>query len=722
VSFGIRHIRPFLPLLICATALAQPQDRSAGLYRLIASDPDAALRLTPELAPELATAQEIGGVLRARVEDDFEHNQSRVRWSLQTATETIEIYPAAAVQPLASAPVMIRGVRVRDRMAVSAMRRANPADAAQTATSQCTTTGPQNIAVVMATTPSNPAFPPGFSAAAVAQEFFGQSGGSLSTASLNSYWQDASYGQTSATGQVAGPFALSQDFTCDQLPELLSAAVAAADSSVDFTRFSRVAVLFPVSSCVTSESGVIGGAGSIGCQTISSSSKGVLPASAAWLPVYPFQQLGLWLGDVAHELGHNLGLNHASTDSFTGVPLGSLDSSGTLSEYGDPASAMGQTWTTFNGQPVLGQYSAEHKAEILNWLAPGGYQQVTSPGTFTLAPFEASAGLRALRVLRDAASNSWLWLEYRQPLGDADSSLALAGGLNGLDLFAGALVHYETQALDPLHTYLLDFQSPSGPVLEPGATWPDPYSPLTISAGTPNAQGLPITVSYASSCASMTLSAASFSASGGVGTISVTADSSCFWTLTSAADWISVPGASSGQGTATLAFSVAANGSSHARSGNIQAGRQNLTIVQTGTGPAVLGVTPSSGAGSSQLFQFNFTDPAGFSDMQWAMASFGGMNCEVAVSPTGGYAWLWNPSPAQWAGPVYLRANSLITNGACALQAAPSSAAGSGTNLTVSLQMSFSASFSGTHPIAADATTQNGSQVSANLGTWTSGQ
>lgn len=398
---------------IAAKADSGPlEERWAALYELIAGDPGAAL----DLALPAERWDEIEGVLRARVEDDFAGHRSRTRWWIETAGTRFEVFfPALAPRPSA-VPVTLRGLRVGDHIAAAAVGTAAPMSAsAQPAVPQCTTTGTQNIAVIEVTTPSNPSFPAGFTQAALEREFFGSGTGSPASDSLNAYWQEASYGQTSAAGQVLGPLALNQNFTCDQLDALLTAAVAAADPLIDFTRFTRVAVVFPVSVCTTQAFGSIGGSGTIGCQSVVSPSKGVFSASAAWFPIYPLQLMSLWLGDVSHELGHNLGLNHASTESFGGAPLGVPGDAGVTAEYGDPASTMGQTWTSWNGMPVIGQYSAAHKSNLLSWLPPGGYREVRSSGSFTLAPFEAPDGQRALRVLRDASTDSWLWLEYREP-------------------------------------------------------------------------------------------------------------------------------------------------------------------------------------------------------------------------------------------------------------------------------------------------------------------
>lgn len=694
-------------------------ERSAALYQLIAADPAAAL----DLALPMDARETVEGVLRARVEDDFAGHRSRTRWSLETAGARFEVFFRDGVPRPSAVPVTLRGVRVGDRIAASfasAVSAAGlPNGRPRTVAPQCTTTGAQQIAVLAVTTPSNPSFPAGFTPAALQREFFGASTGSLASDSLNSYWQEASYGRTSALGQVIGPLALNRDFTCDQLEDLLTAAVAAADSSLDFTRFSRVAVVFPAGVCTTEAFGSIGGAGSIGCQSVVSPSKGTLSASAAWFPVHPLQPMSLWLGDVTHELGHNLGLNHASAESFGGAPLGAPGDPGATAEYGDPASPMGQTWASWNGMPAIGQYSAAHKSNLLNWLPPGGYQEVRSSGAFTLAPLEAPDGLRALRVLRDAPTNSWLWLEYRQPAGDVDGSLSLLGKLDGSNLFAGALVHHESQALDPQHTYLLNFNSAAGPVLAAGTSWSDPYSPLTLSVGTPTPDGLPVAVGYDSPCATASFSATSFGASGGLGTLTVTADPGCAWTAATASSWISFTGPVSGQGNGIVGFSVAANAAQQQRTGYLRVARQGQPILQSGNGLTILGVSPNSGAGSGSAFTFRFTDPNGYGDIEWAILSFGGAACQVAVSSAGGYAWLWSDTSGQWIGPAYFQSGASLGNSQCTLSSTFSSATGAGNEMDVTLRMAFAPSFAGTRQITAEALAPSGGQAVAGMGAWT---
>ena len=103
-------------------------------------------------------------------------------------------------------------------------------------------------------------------------------------------------------------------------------------------------------------------------------------------------------------------------------------------------------------------------------------------------------------------SNSWLWLEYRQPVDDFESSL---GSVNA-KVYEGALVHYQAPGLDngdpgtgnAGRTYLVDFtpvavgSGMSNAPLTAGSTWQDPHSDLSIAVGAALPSGLNVTISH----------------------------------------------------------------------------------------------------------------------------------------------------------------------------------------------------------------------------------
>ncbi len=93
----------------------------------------------------------------------------------------------------------------------------------------------------------------------------------------------------------------------------------------------------------------------------------------------------------------------------------------------------------------------------------------------------------------------------------------------------------------------------------------------------------------------------SFGASGGSGSVTLTAGSDCAWTALSNASWILLTSNSAGTGPYALHYSVSANSSSSARSGTLTVAGQTFTVSQSGAGCA-FSISPASlstGAGAS---------------------------------------------------------------------------------------------------------------------------
>src|SRR5438552_17653137 len=62
---------------------------------------------------------------------------------------------------------------------------------------------------------------------------------------------------------------------------------------------------------------------------------------------------------------------------------------------------------------------------------------------------------------------------------------------------------------------------------------------------------------------------ASFSAAGGSGTLTVATNRECQWSAAAAGGWIQLGGSTTGQGDASISFTVAANGDPGVRKGTI---------------------------------------------------------------------------------------------------------------------------------------------------------
>lgn len=460
------------------------RERAQAFRRLIESNPrqalDSALSLEDaarirQWVPEwVETSGRWQGPMEVRVEDDPISGRSRRHFYLTAQGEEVEVFPAEPPEQTACLEdVAVEGVRLDGVIAARTIE-------VRAASASCALTGTQNIAIIVVnfTTASVPA---SVTPAFLNNAFFGAGG-------LNAYWQEASYGQLSATGQVFGPYAVNVA-SCSSTSAIRSAAIAAADADVDFRNFSRLFIVHPnVSGCSL-------GVGTIGCSTLSSGD-GTFQASTSWLRADYLTTVQRVVSVAAHEGGHNFGLMHSSTYDYGAVPLGAPGTAGVYNEYWDVYSAMGLSYT-ISGTTLTGHFAAPQKA-ALGWITEGSRFQTASSGTFTLTPYStAGAGLKALRVPRPG-TNKFLWLEYRQNQGLFDSTL----GVYSSNVYNGALIHYD----DPneIHypeTLLLDFNPSATPnnfnnaALAAGSSWNDPHSPLRIQVVSASASGLVVTIS-----------------------------------------------------------------------------------------------------------------------------------------------------------------------------------------------------------------------------------
>ena len=468
------------------------QQRASALSQLIQTNPSAALKyvfstdLAATLAAEFpgsASALETSGTWQGPVEqwtfDSADLKSSRTVLRLRSGQRDLEIHFAGSEPAHLKSGDLLQatGVLVNTTMLVSSSS-VQPA----TATSGCSLTGVQNTAVLLVNLPGA-TLATGVTPQSVSDVFFGTSTGH----SLDGFLREASYGQTSAAGSVFGPYSLTGTYSSctDVGGAILNDAIAAATSSgVNLNNYSRVFLIFPNSlGCTWSGYANVGG-----CSIASTS--GTFNASIAYMVSDATTNRDMGVEYASHEMGHNFGLLHSgviTTSNATDV-LGPVSSPGTFWDQG------GDYWSTL-GELVLGLYPAPQKAEVLGWLKPtSNYQVVQSSGTYTLQPLESSStGLQAIKVQRGTGNSEWLWVEYRQPVGNYDSNLAPQP-------FSGALIHYEDTNTRLGHTYLPNF-TPSdttgwSPALAVGKTWTDPYTNLSLAVLSATSSGLTISVNY----------------------------------------------------------------------------------------------------------------------------------------------------------------------------------------------------------------------------------
>ncbi len=175
-----------------------------------------------------------------------------------------------------------------------------------------------------------------------------------------------------SAARVAGPYTLtaSSSDACANSSWAASADALAAADGIDVTSYSRKVYVMPASTCSGAGRGDLG----------------VTP-SRAWVFTCDVPHV------YAHELGHNLGMHHAATET---------------SEYGDDSDIMGM-----NGG--LLPVNAPHKTQM-GWLGASATQEVTQPGLYDIAPLalagSAAAAPQVLKIQKPGSADAY-YVSYR---------------------------------------------------------------------------------------------------------------------------------------------------------------------------------------------------------------------------------------------------------------------------------------------------------------------
>ncbi len=519
------------------------------------------------------------GELTTTIADDFDAKTSVRHRRFDIAGFEVQLAVAGGLAH-ARGQIHVRGARIGGVILADSQSIELLAPAA--AASSCTT-GSRSVLVVMVSF-AGQALSSSVNSQTLAGYVFGSTGHSV-----NLYWQQASFGSTSASGIVfPSVVMMNSTITSGSQYSSIATQVRSSVTAAVYDSYSHHVMIIPK----TADIGWAG-LGDVGpC------------GSDVWVPDLYANSGDLTVGIIAHELGHNLGLEHASTQQYGAQTLGppydpaNPTNQNTHVDYGDYTSVMGIA------QGYLGHYAAPHKVQ-LGWMQSGtDVPAVQTAGTFTLLPYENTSGVRALKVSRGGLLNQWLWLQLRQNAG-------LDGTYTGQWVHAwdGVSMYLDDPTNWPGYTLLLDFTASGTPgtftdaPLTAGTAWQDPYGPLTIRLNSASPAGANLTVQYDASCATLSPANPQFAAAGGSAQITVTAPSNCAWSANANVSWITLSGATTGTGNGTVSYTVGATGTSTSRSGSISVARQffnlsqNVTKVPTAT--AIVSSQNPAAAGQS---------------------------------------------------------------------------------------------------------------------------
>jgi hypothetical protein len=217
-------------------------------------------------------------------------------------------------------------------------------------------------------------------------------------------------------------------------------------------------------------------------------------------------------------------------------------------------------------------------AEMRTWPTPSPIpsNNRVAPHETTLYVVNATLTLYKLEddsdyhlVMRDASGNTIV------------TEIPCPGCVGASSPFAAAVANARA-TFDAHYTATGSFQTANVPVQVKGIGMFD--FPHGQTGAAPNQIELhPIVDIVFSPCSSISLgtTSQSFNASGGIGSVSVSAEASCGWGASSNnPNFITIISGASGAGSGSVSYSVAANGSTTNRTGTISIGGQTFTVVE----------------------------------------------------------------------------------------------------------------------------------------------
>jgi hypothetical protein len=400
----------------------------------------AAALLSPPGVASAAKQDVFRGKLEIRHSDDFARGRTHTSYRLVQGGRRIPLSIKRSPRIPSGTEVIVRGKRAGSRIRGTIRRRGIARAAAVTAP------GPRDTAVILVNFATDTRTP--WTREAVSARFF------TDPDSVNAFYSEQSYDDVSLAGDVYGWYTITPAAAgCNTADWAGKAKVAASADGFLPANYDHVVYAFPQQASCGGWAGL-----------------GEVPGRQSWL------NGTISVRVAAHELGHNMGLHHASSLACTsnGVPV-AFSSTCTPDEYGDPFDVMGN---------ALRHSNAWHLKQI-GFMQPANVQTVSASGTYTITSAIARGTpgqTQLLRIPRPGTTpKKYYDLEVRSSGGVFDNFLSTSPAVQGVT------IHVDPEPTVITQSLLIDTTPGTGSgfgdaPLAPGRTFTDGTVTITVSS------------------------------------------------------------------------------------------------------------------------------------------------------------------------------------------------------------------------------------------------
>jgi len=297
-----------------------------------------------------------------------------------------------------------------------------------------------------------------------------------------------------------------------------------------------------------------------------------------WLPEWAHEKQDTW----AHEMGHALGLQHSSG------PYGQEDSPFSPTTYDSDWDVMsgGQSLDPYPGYGYLGVHTIAYHKDFLGWIPPDRKYVAVPNSTQTIT----------LERLAQPGAEGYLMAQI--PIGRSQTDFytvearLFAGYDDGIPDEAIVIHKVDTTREDRL-AQVVDVDNNGDPNDE-GAMWTvdeiftDRENNLQISIDAAYASGYRVTINtnpdtFSTCIDFLSSSSHLFGPGRDRASVQVKAENDCDWSATSHAPWIRITLGSTGSGSGSVRYTVAANPSRAIRTGRLTIDGWTFRVTQAGT-------------------------------------------------------------------------------------------------------------------------------------------